>query len=111
MASTVSHQRLDRPLQFMERPDATSSFHWVASSHAGLLMRNLDLAAASDGRGQSRAASRVPTGMMSREKLIKPVANLGEARIGARFVLVAARRPTDADGADRFVADLDGHAT
>ena len=46
-----------------------------------------------------------------RKRLIQPVADLGEARIGARFVLVAARRPTDADGADRFVAGFDRHAT
>jgi hypothetical protein len=44
-------------------------------------------------------------------KLIQPITDLGEARIRARFVLVAARRPTDADGADRLVAYLDGHAT
>ena len=38
------------------------------------------------------------------EKLVQPVSDLGEARVDARFVLVAARRPTHADAADRFVA-------
>jgi hypothetical protein len=41
--------------------------------------------------------------LLQQEKIVQPVADLGEARIGARFVLVAARRPTDADGTDRFV--------
>jgi len=46
-----------------------------------------------------------------RKKLVQPVTDLGEARISAGFVLVAAGRPADADAADRVVARLDGHAT
>ena len=41
--------------------------------------------------------------------LIQPIADLSEASIGAGFVLVATRRATDANGADRFVANLDRH--
>jgi hypothetical protein len=40
------------------------------------------------------------------KKLVQPLADLGEARIGAGFVLVATRRTADAEGADRFAADL-----
>src|SRR5262245_18378008 len=38
------------------------------------------------------------------------VGHLGEARLGADFVLVLARRAAHADGADRVLTDLDGDA-
>jgi len=41
------------------------------------------------------------------ERLIQPVADLGDAGVGTGFVLVAPRRTTDANGADRLVAGLD----
>ena len=42
--------------------------------------------------------------------LIQPIRDLSETSVGAGFVLVAARRATDANGTDRFVANLDRHA-
>jgi hypothetical protein len=43
-------------------------------------------------------------------ELFQLVADLGEARLGAGFVLVAARCSAHTDGGDRFIANLDWQA-
>src|SRR5262249_26170586 len=42
--------------------------------------------------------------------LLQRIGNLGDARIGARFVFLAARRTRHADAPDQLVARLDRHA-
>src|SRR4029077_18069073 len=56
----------------------------------------------------ARCCRRVPEELA--KGLIQPIGDFSEASIGAGFVLVAARRATDANCADRLVSDLDRDA-
>ena len=59
---------------------------------------------------QERALN-IPRGRFLVKGLIQSIRDLSDASIGAGFVLVAARRATDANCADRLVSDLDRDAT
>jgi hypothetical protein len=92
------HKTANGPARINKLLDRTST---LAATHAGLAVDvgRIRLCV----RGISACVAEWHMG--SHAKLMQPVSDLGEARIGARFILVAARRPADADSADRFVAD------
>src|SRR5689334_19833598 len=89
-----------------------SSPRWCRAIPAWPTPRRLPRARCSSRRkpnGRSARALR-PNWLRSSSALLQRIRYLGKARIGAGFILVAARRTGHADAADDFVAGLDRHA-